>query len=166
MNKEMLMALGGMILLAIVIMNVNKNSLYTEDVMHDSNFGILATSIGTSIIEDASKKSFDNISDTSDVTALADLTAHTSLGIDAGETLNNTATYNDFDDFNGYSITDSSMPSAVFRVSATVVYVNAATPNVTLAGKSWHKKITVKVWSKSMRDTMIQSSIFSYWNFR
>ncbi len=55
-NLQMLLALGAMILLTILITNVNKNSLFTEDVMYDSNFGITATSIATSVIEDASQE--------------------------------------------------------------------------------------------------------------
>ncbi len=60
-NIQMILALGAMILLTILITNTNKNSLNVEDVMYDSNFGITATSIASSIIEDASKKRFDNI---------------------------------------------------------------------------------------------------------
>lgn len=166
MNKEMLLALGGMILLALVIMNVNKNSLYVEDAMYDANFGILATSLGTSVIEEASKKSFDNISDTANITNLASLTPVGNLGVDGGEVSDSTKTYNDFDDFNGYSVVDSSMPSAVFNISSSVCYVNPNTPDVVSGARTWHKKITVKVWTPSMRDTITQSSIFSYWNFR
>ncbi len=57
----MILALGAMILLTILILNTNKTTMATEDVMYDSNFGITATSIASSIIEDASKKRFDNI---------------------------------------------------------------------------------------------------------
>lgn len=164
--KEMLLALGGMLLLALVIMNVNRNSLMTEDTMYDANFGILGTSLGVSVIEEASKKSFDNISDTANITSLNNLTPVSNLGIDAGEILDSTHTYNDFDDFNGYSVVDSSMPSAVFNISSTVCYVDPNTPDITSTIKTWHKKITVKVWSQFMQDTIVQSSIFSYWSFR
>ncbi len=57
----MILALGAMILLTILILNTNKTTLATEDVMYDSNFGITATSIASSIIEDASKKRFDSV---------------------------------------------------------------------------------------------------------
>ncbi len=60
-NIQVLLSLAAMILLSLVIITVSKNSLYTEDVMYNSNFGITATSIASSIIEDASKKRFDNI---------------------------------------------------------------------------------------------------------
>lgn len=163
----MILALGAMILLTILILNVNKNSLYTEDVMYDSNFGITATSIASSIIEDASKKRFDNIHfvDSSRVYNSNNFTNAANLGIDSGEVANDSRTFNDFDDYDGFTGSDSSMPSAIFNFSCKVNYINDANPDASLNTQSFHKKITVKVWSESMKDTMIISSIYSYWNF-
>jgi hypothetical protein len=166
-TMQMFLALGAMILLTILITNVNKNSLYTEDVMYDSNFGITATSIASSIIEDASKKRFDNIYYV-DSTAVYDpnhFTPAAYLGIDSGEVITDSRTFNDFDDYDGFSGIDSTMPSAIFNFSSSVNYVNANTPDVSIGTQSFHKKITVKVWSVSMKDTMVMSSIFSYWSF-
>jgi hypothetical protein len=161
----MILALGAMILLTILLMNVNRNSLLTEDVMYDSNFGITATSIASSIIEDASKKRFDNIFyvDSSTVTNVNDFTVSANLGVDSGEVITDVLTFNDFDDYKGYTTVDSSMPSAIFSVLCDVYYVNPATPDVKVNTQTWNKKIFVKVWSESMKDTMVMSSIFSYW---
>lgn len=165
-NIQMLLALGAMILLTVLITNINKNSLLTEDVMYDSNFGITATSIASSIIEDASKKKFDDITDTLALDPNKDvnlLTAPGSLGPEAGEDPNDPRTFNDFDDYNGYTAVDSSMPSAIFELSCNINYVESADPDVAVNNKTFHKKIQVKVWSISMEDTMVQSSVFSYW---
>jgi len=166
-TMQMFLALGAMILLTILITNVNKNSLYTEDVMYDSNFGITATSIASSIIEDASKKRFDNIFyvDSTAVYDPNDFTPAVNLGIDSGEVANNPRTFNDFDDYNGYSGIDSTMPSAIFSFYSTVDYVDENNPDAPIGVQSFHKRINVKVWSVSMKDTMIMSSIFSYWSF-
>ena len=175
-NIQMILALGAMILLTILITNVNKNSLNTEDVMYDSNFGITATSIASSIIEDASKKRFDEVSATfytngvgdtiyTNVTNPTDFTAAGNLGVDSGEDINNEKTFNDFDDFDGYSGIDSTMPSAIFDYSCAVHYVNDGDLDNTTNTQTFHKKITVRVWSRSMKDTIVMSSIYSYWNF-
>lgn len=166
-NIQMILALGAMILLTILITNVNKNSLYTEDVMYDSNFGITATSIASSIIEDASKKRFDHIyySDSTAVYNVNNFTAAADLGIDSGEVADNARTFNDFDDYDGYTGIDSTMPSAKFEFSSKVNYIDPNDPDATINTQSYHKKITVRVWSKSMKDTMIMSSIYSYWSF-
>ena len=172
-NLQMLLALGAMMLLTILLLNVNRNSLAIEDVMYDSNFGITATSIASSIIEDASKKRFDKVTaeyDPTDstYTAVYDptyLTPAGSLGIDSGEIITDPRTFNDFDDYDNYTTVDSTMPSAVFNVLCKVNYVNETALDDSVNTQTFHKKITVRVWSKSMSDTMVISSIYSYWNF-
>ncbi len=62
-------------------------------------------------------------------------------------------------------IEDNTMPSAVFDVSCTVVYVEDDDLDNIANSPTFHKKITVKVSSNSMRDVMVISSIYSYWNF-
>lgn len=166
---QMFLALGAMMLLSLVIMNVNKNSLLTEDVMYDSNFGITATSIASSIIEDASKKRFDSIFyiDSSTVKIASSFTSVSDLGIETGEDINDPKTFNDFDDYHGFSTVDTTMAkqTAIFNVSCQVNYVNEDDLDGTAASQTFHKKITVKVWSRSMKDTVVISSVFSYWNF-
>ena len=172
-NIQMILALGAMILLTILLLNVNKNSLAVEDVMYDSNFGITATSIASSIIEDASKKRFDKITaifDPADssyyaVNDASDFTPASDLGIDSGEDITDPKTFNDFDDYDNYTTVESTMPSAIFNVSCKVVYVNDTALDDSVNTQTFHKKISVKVWSKSMSDTMVMSSIYSYWNF-
>ena len=163
----MLLALGAMILLTILITNVNKNSLYTEDVMYNSNFGITATSIASSVIEDASKKRFDNIFyvDSSTVYDPNYFTPAANLGVDSGEVITDPKTFNDFDDYNGYTAIDNSMPTAIFNIACRVSYVNDNALDDSVNTQTFHKKITVRVWSVFMQDTMVMSSIYSYWNF-
>ena len=164
---QMFLALGAALLLSLIILTTNTKTLLTEDVMYDSNFGITATSIASSVIEDASKKRFDNIFyvDSTRVYNSSDFTPPGSLGVDSGEVITDSHTFNDFDDYNGYSGVDSTMPSAIFSFSSIVSYVNQNTPDISINTQSFHKKITVKVWSESMKDTMVMSSIFSYWSF-
>ncbi len=161
----MILALGAMILLTITIQNINKKTLYTEDTMYNSNFGITATSIASSIIEDAGKKRFDNVFYTGDsvVTTASSFTPANALGVDSGEVASHPLTFNDFDDYDEYAAVDSTMPSAIYEISCSVSYVNRADPDVAITTQSWHKKITVRVWSVSMQDTITMSTIFSYW---
>jgi hypothetical protein len=168
---QMILTIGAFILLMLVIVSVNSRTLSTEDVMYDSNFGITATSIASSIIEDASKKRFDNIYyiDSSTVYDPNDFTSVADLGVDSAEDKSDPKTFNDFDDYNGYSaqVDEMAKETAIFHDSCVVSYVNAVDGQLDTKSNSqtFHKKITVFVWSKSMKDTIVMSSIYSYWNF-
>jgi hypothetical protein len=164
---QMILALGAMILLTLLITNVNKNTLNTEGTMYDSNFGITATSIGSSLIEDASKLRFDQTFyvDSSTVYNPSFFTPSANLGVDSGEDATDPKTFNDFDDYNNYSGIDSTMPTAIFNFSCSVCYVNDNALDDSTTTQTYHKKITVRVWSASMKDTIVMSSIYSYWNF-
>ncbi|MCU7496885.1 MAG: hypothetical protein HF314_10320 [Ignavibacteria bacterium] len=152
-----------MFLLSLLVLRMNTTFLSTGDVMYNTKYGVLAVSLGTSMIEEANSKSFDCNTDTNSVYTLAAITDPVSLGPEPGE---NFITFNDFDDFNNYEKVDSTMPSAVFKIRCKVGYINPSNPDVFVSQKTWHKKILVTVTSSSMQDTVRLSSVFSYWFFR
>lgn len=162
-SGQLFLTIGGMFLLALLVLRMNTTFMSTGDVMYNTKYGVLAVSLGTSMIEEANSKSFDCSTDTNSVSSLAAITDPVSLGPEAGETL---VTFNDFDDFNNYERVDSTMPSAVFTIRCKVGYINPASPDVFVSQKTWHKKIQVTVTSPSMQDTVRLSSVFSYWFFR
>ncbi len=84
------------------------------------------------------------------------------MGPDAGQPYD---TFNDIDDYNNYTKTDSSMPSAVYNIKCFVTYVNPTNPDVAVSTQTWHKRILVQVTSKSMKDTVRLSQVFSYWTY-
>lgn len=160
---ESLLAIGAMILLSVLVLGVNNRITGTGTSLNESKFAVLATSVGTSIIEEASNKSFDEATVANPVTKTSDLTEPNKLKAEGGETH---SIFNDFDDYNGYNGVDSSMPSAIFNYSCIVGYVTPSSPDVFSNGRTWHKKIIVKITSPSMPDTIKLSSIYSYWYFR
>lgn len=157
---QMLITIGALALLSIVILRVNNNFLSTSTVLMENKFGVLAVSIGTSILEEAKGKSFDHNTDTMAVTSLASLT---SIGPESGEV---DPLFNDFDDYDGLVRHDSTMPSAPFKIECDVNFINPDNPDGTTASKTWHKKLTVMVTSDFMTDTIRLSSIYSYFYFR
>ncbi len=163
---QMLITISAIILLALVILRVNTNFFQTSSVMLDTKFGVMAVSLGTSIIEEASSKAFDAATDTNSISSTSSLTSAWALGPKVGEAY---PYFNDFDDFDGFVKTtagDSTFESAIFNAVCTVNYVNPTAPDVAVSYQTWHKKLTVVITSPSMRDTVTLSSIFSYWYFR
>lgn len=158
---QTMMTMGAMMLLSAIVLRVNTSNLNNETIMDKAQYGVLATSISTSIIEEAQNKAFDHNTDTNSVSLLTELSAV--LGPEAGET---PATFNDFDDYNGYTKRDSTMPSATFDITCEVVYINPNDIEGYTSNRTWHKKINVTISSPFSPDTFRTSSIFSYWFFR
>ena len=158
---QMLLSLGALILLSTMILRFNRAVLTSDEVMYNSKFNVLASSLCTSLIEEARGKAFDQETDSAAVTKTDQLS--TTMGPDFGEKYES---FNDFDDFDGFVKVDSTMPSAIFYVTSKVTYVEANNLLNIVTKKTWHKMITVTVMSSSMKDPVQMSSTFSYWFFR
>ena len=156
------MSIGAMMLLSILVLRVNNTFQNTSSVLLNSKLGLLATSIATSQIEEISRLAFDESTVGNSVSSVSSLTAPGLLGPETGEVYPN---FDDIDDFNGYTRTDSSM-TAIFNISCSVQYVSSASPDVISSTPTWNKKITIYVSSPSMRDTIKMSTVYSYWFFR
>ncbi len=164
-----MMAVGAMLLLSLTILGLNNKFLSTSNVLYNTKFGVLAVSLGTSIIEEANGKAFDLAGSEDAISSVNDLTAPWSLGPASGEYYPD---FNDFDDYHGFSKTVTNMPSAEFDISCKVYYVSDANPSVISSVRTWHKRLDVFVTSRSMlnanneQDTVKLSSVYSYWFFR
>jgi MSHA pilin protein MshD len=140
---QMLVTLGALTLLTTLLLGINRGFSTSGSVLLQSKCGIAAVSLA--------------------VTKLASMNAPSALGPKSGEVYPN---FNDFDDYNGFKDTVfSQLPDSLF-VNCTVVYVDPANPNVTSTTQTWHKKLTVAVTSRSLKDTVKMNYIFSYWYYR
>lgn len=156
---QSLFAMGALLILSLTILRMNNNILSTDETVMDSKIGILATSIGTSLIEEASKLAFDENTKVNPVNDLNGLTPVLSLGQDhLGE-------FDDFDDFNNYTKHDT-IYTIPFHTKCIVTYINPANPNGSSTNRTWHKKLTVKIASDFSKDTLELSTVYSYWYFR
>ena len=105
---QMLITVCAMLLLSLLILRVGSSSMINQESMQNSKFGVLAVSIANSILEEATMKSFDEKANTDPRTYFSnenELTMNGSLGVDVGEIADSILTFDDFDDFNGYTKT-------------------------------------------------------------
>ena len=161
---QMMMTIGAMMLLSTIMLRVNTSNLTNESIRDQAQYGVLATSIATSIVEEAQSKAFDAKTDSNSVTLLTELTPVLLLGPDAGEISD--SLFNDFDDYDGFTKRDSTMPSAIFDITCEVVYVAANNIQGSSLIQTWHKKLNISVTSPFSPDTFSTSTIYSYWFFR
>ncbi|NWF90149.1 MAG: hypothetical protein HXY50_11905 [Ignavibacteriaceae bacterium] len=168
-----MLSVGAMLLLSITILGINGKFLNTSTVLYNTKFGVLAVSLGTSIIEEANGKAFDLAGSEDAIVDLSQLTGPSSLGPASGEYYPN---FNDFDDYNWLHKVDSikinSQTFAVFTIDCRVNYVSESNPSNISSLRTWHKRLDVSVTSPSMKnadnkqDTVKLSSVYSYWHFR
>lgn len=165
---QMMITLGALALLSLVVLRMNNGFLNTGGILLDSKLGVLATSVATSMIEEATGKAFDETTVSNTVSSLATLSSPSSLKPDS-ESL---ADFDDIDDYNGFHKIDNTMPAAEFSVDCEVYYVTDTDLETKSTARTWHKRIDVYVASKSMYghdeipDTVVMSAVYSYWYFR
>lgn len=157
---QTILTIGAIMILSQLVLNVYEGFLSSGDVLQESKLGVLATSVATSIQEDAAGKAFDEVSINDFIGSENQLT--TSLGPEFGEVYPD---FDDFDDFNNLEITDTTW-SIPYQVRAKVVYVSATNPDSEEPTRTWHKRLTVSVTSPFTPDTVSLNYVFSYWTFR
>ena len=158
---QMLLTLGALILLSSLVLRFNRAVLTSDEIMYNSKFNVLASSLATSLIEEAKGKAFDKNTVNAAVNNTNQLS--TQLQAESGELYPD---FDDFDDFNNFVRVDSTLPSAVFYVTSKVNYVSMLDPDVVSLTPTWRKAITVTVISPSMKEPVRISSIYTYWYYR
>jgi len=161
---QTLLTIAAMMMLSRMVLAVNNDNAQSGSSIEMAAYRITGTSLGLSVIEEATGLAFDEKSDTVGISTVTNFTAPSKLGPDAGEVYPH---YDDFDDFNGLHKVDSVSGSAVFVTNVTVQYVsissNVITPSAT---QTYSKQMIVKVSSPFMTDTLTFTTIMSYWYFR
>lgn len=163
---QTLLTILAMAMLGTLMLTVNTNTMDSGDALEQSEYRIMASSLGISMLERASGLSFDENTVTGEVTATTMLTS--TLGAEGGET---EATFDDFDDYNGFSkwVLGNAITfrSADYRLTSRVDYVTVSSNQVvTSAGRTYHKRLQIQVTSPFMQDTLRFSTVYSYWYFR
>ena len=162
---QSLFSIGALLILSLTVLKMNNFILANDSVMQDSKLAILGISLATSLIEEASKKSFDANTVENEVAACSLLTNYP-LGRGTDEIEDSSITFNDFDDYDGYEYHYDYLPSAEYDLKCSVYYVSPTNPEVKVGYRTWHKKMDIIVSSESMRDTVKMSTVYSYWHFR
>ncbi len=165
---QSLLSVLALVLLGVIVLGVNRNTADNGTVIERTEYEIMATSLGTSIIERATGLSFDEVTINADIGSPTSCTPTGTLGPDAGEV---DSTYDDFDDFNGYNklVSGDSLKfkSADYHILGTVQYCQVSGDTVIAsASQTYNKLLTIRVWSSFMPDTLKFQTVYSYWYFR
>lgn len=172
---QTILTIVAVVLLGTNVISVNRTFTQHGVVLQQTEIGLFAVSLATSLVEEAQGKAFDKYTLTALSETTSELTPQDSLGPELAEAR---ADYDDFDDYNwmkGGLTKDSAVVKCdtikipdvdTFLRWSKVCYVDTANPNTYKNSRTFSKKLTVYVWGKSSRDTLEMSYLFSYWSFR
>jgi hypothetical protein len=134
---------------------------------------ILATTLATSYLESAQGLAFDNITDTTNLalSSPSALTSPSQLGPE-GTQEDSIQKFNDFDDFDGFTLErESGSTGRRFRTTFSVHYVDPGNVNTVSAARTFVKRVDVKSWrsypppSGTTLDTLRMSMVMGYFHF-
>jgi hypothetical protein len=131
-----------MVLLMNLVVSVTRVDIATSSDMVTNQIRNDAISLAQSMIEEVWTKTFDEKLVTG--TSQTVWTAVNKLGPETGESY---STWDDIDDYNGYT-KDTTWGASPFTVSVTVSYANPKIANFTTAGITYYKIVRVSVVSK------------------
>ena len=162
----MLLTTAAMVLLGLTVLTINRTFNQQGVVLEQTEVGVYAISLGTSIVEEASGMAFDQATVDNSVTTASSLS--NTLGPETGETTTppSTANFNDFDDFNGLIMGTKIAGVDSFTVKCKVYYIDPSAPEVKTSTRTFFKRLDVKVNGTVSTDTVKMSYIFSYFIFR
>jgi len=158
-----ILAIGGLILLSTFTISLNGSIMQNQVVLTQSEAILEAVAIGQKFIEEAETKRFD---ESITATIPSSFTPAASLGPDAGETR---ATYDDLDDYDGYSYSDAVSGYVPFTITTSVDYVTLASPNTPTTTRTYFKRLSIAIVSPALsalpNNTMTINRLFAYHYF-
>jgi hypothetical protein len=185
---QLTLVIAALSLLGVLVLQSNSVILDSSRNLTTTEIDAAATALATSLLEEASGKLFDEVITDSMVTALSSTSLLSStLGRESGEryrdSIGTYSVFDDFDDFDGlFVVYKSDQPGDAvptpgadwefvvpeirgkFYVHADVQYVHPPALDVPVHWRTWHKMLSLTVTSPTSEDTLVYSSMMSFWN--
>ncbi len=158
---ETILTIGSLILLSLFTLTLTSHNVQEQTTLYNSGQVIEAIGIAQKYIEKAELLNFDE--DKSAMSTGA-FTEPDYLGPDYGENVN---TYDDIDDYNGLSVTET-LGSIPYSVSIDVDYVAETSPYQQVAYRTYIKQIKVTVSSSKFSENtppLVLKKLFAYHYF-
>jgi hypothetical protein len=163
---QVLMSVAAFVFLGTVLVNFNNLIVANNDDMSNSHDVIVGSSISATYLDMAQGLNYDELTVGQPVNDPSQFTSPYSLGPDPGEV--DISQFDDFDDFNGYSITQPAEGNnGVFRSDFTVTYVDPDNIN-SVTTPTYLKRLDVKTWRVDVpftTDTVRMFTTMAYYKY-
>lgn len=155
---QQIIAIGAIFLLSLLALTVYRSTGNRTTSNYENEAILTGTSIGQSMLEEITSKSFDENTISSPAKNTSDLSSV--LGPETGE--NNVNQYDDIDDYLNYTTSDSLERMGKFNIKVSVYYVEKMNPEVKSIVRTFSKRIDVMVTNKNLPDTLKLNYVVAY----
>ncbi len=147
-TSELIQLIAALVLFGLLAMSVNNTINNNTEVEIRSELDYNGIAVGQSYIDEVRVKAFDDATVEFDPTLVVPDDFSTTMGVEGIEDANDKSTYDDIDDYHGYSESVETYPGITYQVSISVNYVTAASNYKTeTTTRTNHKRLEVKVVS-------------------
>ena len=159
-GNQMMLSIAAMIFLSMLILNVHSSTTDKLIILYSNEAVIEATGIVQAVFEEIQTKAFDEntVSDAAKERNL--LTPVLSLGADSSEAVY--IEFDDIDDYNGLSITDTANVMGEFELDVLVYYVDETSPYDSSGTRTYIKRVDVTISNVSLPTTLSFKKLISY----
>ena len=158
-RSELLLVLGALMLFGVTMLSTNRYMVDQNESIIQREYEFYAISLAQSFIEEAKTKAFDANVINASPPVPSGFTGNGQLGPAGGEFYPN---FDDIDDYNGLSLTDSTSRGS-FDVDIIVGYVKETSPDlIEVSQKTFYKKMIVSVTNPYLIQPVQLDFIFSY----
>jgi len=162
-NIQSLTTIGAIALFSLISVRFNSTVLENITVEVENKIYLTAFSLADDLIEEIKQKAFDEETVVFRSINPEELTPSNNFAPsfrDPGETSSPT-TWDDIDDYNGYTKSISLPHAEGFQVTSQVEYVSASNPDLASLTQTFFKRITVRVTSAYLRNPVRLSFVFT-----
>lgn len=159
-GAQQLLAIASIFLLTTLILNVNRSTTNKIITTYSNESFITGTGIAQSMMDEIIIKAFDENTVDKPVFDTESLTPSESLGMDAGEA--DHTEFDDVDDYNNYTTTETTNRMGDFNLKVHVSYVLPDNLEQETNQRTFTKRIKVMVTNFSLPDTIKLYQVVGY----
>jgi hypothetical protein len=162
-SGETILAIGGLILLSIFALTLNSSIVQNQATLYQSEGILDAYAVAQKYLEQAEVFRFD---EDKSATIPNSFTYSNNLGPDTGEKYPH---YDDIDDFNNFSITDTTSGHSHYLINISVYYIKKSKPKKPTSTSTYFKRMEVTVSSEFLQELPSRSvslqRVYCFHNF-
>ncbi len=169
---QTMLAVGALVLLTTIMLNFYRIFSHSWDTVDGTQMGIDATTIATSFMEIAHGLSFDEISDTTYIQDLNQLTPPGDLGRDGAHD-DSLHKFNDFDDFHDFETTVDAGENGIYGARFEVNYVEPTDVMTSVNYRTYTKRLDMWIWREHPppptgmdQDSLHMFTVMGYFTFQ